>query len=135
MNFGLLAIKSLVILALLFLLSLAGAVTFPVLAVVTGTSAVGLVNLISLLVAVFILSILGNLLGRGIKGLKKPIEALILTYLGAFFMGGILSLFTYLNVPYAAHINLGWLGTNWYSSWLTMLLIGTTIMVVFLVGE
>ena len=89
MNFGSLALKAVVIIVLLFLLSLAGAITFPVLSVMTGGS--GLASLLFLLVAMIVLSIIGNLIGRGIRGVKKPVEALILALGGSFVMGAALA--------------------------------------------
>jgi hypothetical protein len=67
--------------------------------------------------------------------MKKPIEALLSAFAGSFAMGGVLALFAVLNIPYAARINPTWLGTNWYSAALAMFLIGTPIMLTFLVGE
>ncbi|QBD78916.1 hypothetical protein EPA93_24205 [Ktedonosporobacter rubrisoli] len=135
MNFGQLAIRSVFILVLLFVLSLAGAITFPVLAISTTTTGLGIVNILSLIITMIVLAVIGYLLGRGIRSIKKPLESLILTYVSSFILGGVLALFTYLNVPYAARINLTWLGASWYSPWLAVFLIGTTIMIVFLVGE
>ncbi len=135
MNFGSLAVKALVVIVLLFLLSLAGAVTFPALSVITSGAGAGLTSLLFLLIAMLVLSIIGNLLGRGIRSVKKPLEALILTFIGSFFMGAALALFAVLNVPYTARINLGWLGSSWYSPILTLLFIGAPLMLVFLVAE
>lgn len=135
MNFGQLAVKALIVIVVLFFLSLAGAITFPALAVLTGTSGAGLASLLLFLLAMLLLAITGYLLGRGIRTVKKPVEALILTYAGAFLMGGVLTLYTLLNVPYTARVNLNWLGASWYSPWLTVLIIGSPIMLAFLVGE
>ena len=135
MNFGSLAIKSLVVICLLFLLSLANAITFPNLAVVVGSAGTGITSLFLLLAAILVLSVIGNLLGRGIRSLKKPFEILTLSFVGAFFMGAALALFAVLNIPYAIHVNTGWLGTYWYSPLLTLLFIGTPLMLVFLVAD
>ena len=134
MNFGALALKALVIIAILFLLSLAGAVTFPVLSVLSN-GGVAITSLLLLILAIIILSIIGNLLGRGIRSVKKPMEALILAFVGSFFMGAALTLFAILNIPYTARINLSWLGTNWYSPILALLFIGAPLMLVFMVAE
>ena len=134
MNFGALALKALVIIGVLFLLSLAGAVTFPVLSVLSN-GGIAITSLLFLILAILILSIIGNLLGRGIRSVKKPMEALILAFVGSFFMGAALTLFAILNIPYTARINLNWLGTNWYSPILALLFIGAPLMLVFMVAE
>jgi len=134
MNFGMVALKALVVLVLLFLFSLAGALTFPALAAV-GANGTGLVGLLFLILAMLVLSIIGNLLGRGIRSIKKPLEALILAFVGSFFMGAALALFTVLNIPNTARVNLGWLGTSWYSPFLALLFLGAPLMLVFLVAE
>ncbi|GAC1372525.1 MAG: hypothetical protein NVS2B12_25130 [Ktedonobacteraceae bacterium] len=135
MNFGALGLKAVVIIGILFLLYLAGAVTFPALAIVSNSSGVAITSILLLILAIFILSVIGNLLGRGIRSVKKPIEALILAFVGSFFMGAALALFAVLNVPYTARINLAWLGTNWYSPFLALLFIGAPLMLVFMVAE
>src|SRR2546423_477689 len=105
MNFGSLALKAVVIIVLLFLLSLAGAITFPVLSVITGGTGAGLASLLFLLLAMIVLSIIGNLIGRGIRSVKKPMEALVLTFVGAFFMGAALAIFLILKIPFTPNIN------------------------------
>jgi hypothetical protein len=133
MNFGSLALKAVVIIVLLFLLSLAGAITFPVLSAITGGA--GLASLLFLLLAMIVLSIIGNLIGRGIRSVKKPMEALFLAFIGAFFMGAALAIFIILKIPFTPNINLQWLGTAWYSPLLTFLFVGAPLMMVFLVSE
>jgi hypothetical protein len=135
MNFGAIALKSLVIIAILFLLSLAGAVTFPAAAIFSNGGGVALTGLLFLILAIIILSVIGNLLGRGIRTVKKPIEALVLAFIGSFFMGAALALFAILKIPYTASVNLVWLGTNWYSPFLALLFIGAPLMLVFMVAE
>ena len=135
MNFGSLAIKAVVVILLLFLLSLANAVTFPNLAAVANNAGTGLTSILLFLAAILVLSIIGSLLGRGIRSLKKPFEVLILAFIGSFFLGGALALFEVLNVPNAIHVNLNWLGTNWYSPLLALLFIGAPLMLVFMVGD
>ncbi len=134
MNFGALGLKAIVIIGILFLLSLAGAVTFPVFSVLSNGSLV-FTSLLFLIIAIIILSVIGNLLGRGIRSVKKPMEALVLAFVGSFFMGAALTLFAILNIPYTARINLNWLGTNWYSPILALLFIGAPLMLVFMVAE
>jgi len=135
MNFGSLAIKAVVVILLLFLLSLANAVTFPNLAAVANNAGTGLTSILLFLAAILVLSIIGSLLGRGIRSLKKPFEVLILAFIGSFFLGGALALFEVLNVPNAIHVNLNWLGTNWYSPLLALLFIGAPLMLVFMIGD
>ena len=134
MNFGLVAMKALVVLVLLFIFSLAGALTFPAITALSGGGA-GFTSLVFLILVMLGLSVIGNLLGRGIRSIKKPLEALILTFVGSFFLGAALALFTVLNIPNTARINLSWLGTSWYSPFLALLFIGAPIMLVFLVAE
>jgi hypothetical protein len=134
MNFGSLALKAVVIIVLLFLLSLAGAITFPLFSVMTGTGA-GLASLLFLLLAMIVLSVIGNLIGRGIRSVKKPMEALVLTFVGSFFMGAALAIFLILKIPFTPNININWLGTAWYSPLLTFLFVGAPLMMVFLVTD
>jgi hypothetical protein len=135
MNFGSVMVKALVVLVLLFLLSLAGAITFPLLTVITGGAGAGLSSILLFLLAIVLLSLVGNLVARGIKSVKKSGEALPLVFVGAFFMGAILTIFALLNIPYTVRVNLAWTGTNWYSPILTLLFIGIPLMLVFLVGD
>lgn len=135
MNFGLVALKALIVLVLLFIFSLAGALTFPALSTLAGSNGAGFSSLIFLILVMLGLSVIGNLLGRGIRSIKKPLEALILTFVGSFFLGAAIALFSVLNIPNTARINLSWLGTNWYSPFLALLFIGAPIMLVFLVAE
>jgi hypothetical protein len=81
------------------------------------------------------LSIIGNLLGRGIRTIKKPLEALIIAFVGSFFMGAILIIFTVLNLPGTLRLNVNWLGTSWYSIFLTFLFVGAPLMLVFVVVD
>lgn len=127
--------KTAFILAVLFLLSLTGAVTFPLLAAITNGTASGITSILLFLFAVILLSTMGNLLARGIKSVKNSAEGIILGFVGAAAMGGILAIFAQLNVPYTVIVNLAWAGTNWYSSFLTILFIGIPLMFVFLIGD
>lgn len=135
MNFGSLAVKALLVVVLLFLLSLAKAVIFPDITSIAGNTGAGITGFLLLLAAILILSVVGSLLGRGIRSVKKPIEVLLLSFVGAFFMGAALALFAVLHIPYAISVNLEWLGTFWYSPLLALLFIGTPLMLIFLVAE
>jgi hypothetical protein len=135
MNLGTVLLKTAAVILLLFLLSLAGAISFPAAATIASGTGTGLSGLLLFLAVMIVLSIVGNLIGRGIRTIKQPLEALILAFVGSFFMGAILIIFTVLNLPGTARINLGWLGTSWYSSFLAMLLIGAPLMLVFIVTD
>lgn len=135
MNFGSVMVKALVVLVLLFLLSLAGAITFPLLTVVTGGAGAGLSSILLFLLAIVLLSLVGNLIARGIRSVKKSMEALILAFVGSFFMGAVLTIFALLNIPYTVRVNLAWTGNSWYSPILTLFFIGIPLMLAFLVGD
>ena len=137
MNFGSVAIKALVVLATLYLLSLAGAITFSLLAVTTVGTVGGIVGILLFLVAIFLLSLIGNLIAKGIKGVgvKNTGQALLLAFVGAFSIGAILAAFVPLNIPYIIRVNLNWLGTSWYSPYLSLLFIGMPLMLIFFVGD
>jgi hypothetical protein len=64
--------------------------------------------------------------------MKNPFEALGLTYVSAFLIGGVLGLLTVLNFSYSAHVNFTWLGGTWYASLVTIFLIGAPITLAFL---
>ncbi|HEY7420313.1 MAG TPA: hypothetical protein VH593_34360 [Ktedonobacteraceae bacterium] len=133
MNFGSLALKGLVVLAILLVLSLTSAITFTLTSIGSSTA---LTSVLFTIIAILVLAIIGNLLGRGIRSVqKKPLEALLLTFVGSFVMGAALALFSILNQPYTPRINLTWLGTSWYAPLLTMLLVGSPLMLVFLAPE
>ena len=121
------------IFVMLFLLSLAGAITLPTL--FTGADGNGLASILFLIVTVLGISVIGYLLGKGIRTVKKPVEAFIATYVSALSLGGVLALFAVLNIPFTVRVNLGWLGTNWYSPVLALLIIGTSLMLIFLASE
>ncbi len=135
MNFGTIVTKTLVALVVLFLLSLVGALTFPVFSVITSGTAAGFTGILLFLLAIVLLAIVGSLLARGIRSVKKSLEALAMGFVGSFAMGGILAIFALLNVPYTVHVNLYWTGTSWYSSLLSLLFIGIPLMFVFLIGD
>ena len=133
MNLASVMLKAFVVLALLYLLSLAGALTFPVLAVFSGTA--GIAGILLFLVAILLLSLIGNLIARGIKSVKSTGQALLLAFVGAFFMGAVLAVFVPLNIPYTIRVNIYWFGTSWYDPFLALLFIGMPLMLVFLVGD
>ncbi|HEY7414800.1 MAG TPA: hypothetical protein VH593_06385 [Ktedonobacteraceae bacterium] len=135
MNFGSLAIKALVIAIILFLLSVAKAVSFPLNTIIANGTGATLSSVLFVLIALFVLSIIGNLLGRGVRSVKKPLEALLLSFVGAFSMGASLALFSVINVSYAPQLQLYWLGTAWYDPLLALLLVGAPLMLIFLVGD
>jgi hypothetical protein len=135
MNFGSIMIKTLVVLVVLFLLSLTPALTFPIATALSNGTSSGITSILLFIVAILLLSIIGNLLARGVKSVKKSGEGILLGFVGALAMGGILAIFTQLNIPYTITVNLAWLGTNWYSPFLTILFIGIPLMFVFLIGD
>jgi hypothetical protein len=135
MNVGLVAVRALVILILLYLLSLGGAITFPLLAIITGFSTVGFFNFILFLLAIFVFAFIGSTIGKGIRSYKSPLIALLLAYASSLAIGGLILLLGLLSIPNAPTINVNWLGTTLISHVLTVILIGTFIMVAFLVGE
>ncbi len=127
--------KTLVVLIVLFLLSLTRALTFPILSAITSGTSSGISSILIFLLAILLLSIIGNLLARGIKSVKKSGEGLLLGFVGAIAMGGILTILAQLSVPYTVIVNLSWVGTSWYSSFLAILFIGIPLMFVFLIGD
>lgn len=135
MNFGSLALKALVITILLFLLSLAGAVTFPIATIIANGAGATLSSVLLIILTLFVLSIIGHLIGRGVRSVKKPAEALFLSFVGSFSMGGALSLFAIVHTPYAPQLQLNWLGATWYDPLLALLFVGAPLMLVFLVAE
>jgi hypothetical protein len=135
MKLNSLLLKTVAVILLLFLLSLANAISFPAFADVAGNTGGGFSGLLLFLGLMIVLSIIGNLLGAGIRTIKKPLEALLIAFVGSFFMGAILIIFTVLNLPGTVRVNLGWLGGNLYSEFLTFLLIGAPLMIVFIVVE
>ncbi len=136
MNVPNVAIKALVILALLYVLSLAHAITFPLIALIT-TGSVGTVilNLILLLVAVFVFAFIGSAIGKGIRSYKAPLIGLVMAYACSLAIGGLILLLGTLTIPNAPTINTNWLGSSLISHVLTVLIIGTSIMVAFLVAD
>lgn len=134
MNLNSLLLKTVTVILLLFLLSLAGAITWPSFSTINNTN-IGLSGLLLFLGLMITLSVVGNLLGRGIRTIKKPIEALVIAFVGSFFMGATLIIFTVLNVPATLRLNVNWLGASWYSMFLTFLFVGAPLMLVFIVVD
>jgi hypothetical protein len=132
MNFGKFLIQLLAVIAILIVLYFAGAVRFP-----SEPASISLTNfprtLFLLLLSVIILTLIGSSLSKGIRGVKGPLDAILLGSLAALLIGGLLALMTYLNFPYAPFINLSWLGTRWYSPWLTIFLVGAPLLLVLVV--
>ncbi len=126
-------ISALLVLVLLYLYSFIGAVTFPGLPTTNASVTNFISYLLFLILPVLLMAIVGYFLGKGIRGIKNPFEALVLTYLTPFFIGGVLALLTVLNFSYSAHIYFNWLGTNWYDPLFTIFLIGAPITLAFLV--
>ena len=117
---------------ILFILSLAGAISFPSFSggnVITTYPT----ELAFLLLSVIVLTVIAYLLGRGIRSVKGSFEAAGFAYISALIVGGVLALLTFFNFPYALHVNLFWLGSNWYAPWIVALLIGAPIMLVFVI--
>lgn len=133
MNFASVAIKALAVLATLYLLSLAGAITFSLLTVTTFGTVGGILDLLIFLVAIFLLTLIGTLIAKGIKSIKNTGQALLLTFVGAFSIGAILAAFVPLHIPYITSVNFNWLGTSWYSPYLSLLFIGMPLMLIFFV--
>ena len=122
-----------VVFLLLIVFSLVGAITFPALPSANSGITTYLSDFLFLLLPVIVLTLIAFFLGTGVRSIKKPLQALGLAYVSALFIGGVLALLTVFNFPYSAHVNFGWLGSSWYSPWLTLFLIGSPIMLAFVV--
>lgn len=90
-------------------------------------------NFVIYVLSVLIVSVLGYLLGRGTRSIKNHFEALLLSYVTALIIGGILVLLTLANFPYTVHLKLTWLGTAWYDPWLLAFFIGAPLALTFVV--
>lgn len=135
MNIGTVLVKALVILILLYLLSLAGAIIFPLFAIISGSVTTGFLSFLFLLLAIFVFAFIGSAIGKGIRSYKSPLLSLFMAYVSAFAIGGLILLLGTLTIPNAPTINMTWLGTSLISRVLTVLLIGASIMIAFLVAE
>ncbi|HET9922006.1 MAG TPA: hypothetical protein VFQ30_19360 [Ktedonobacteraceae bacterium] len=127
-----LLVNAAIVLVFLIVFSYIGAIVFPGLP--AASASVGDIgrNFLLLLLPVGLMSLMGYLLGRGIRSVKNSFESLGLTYVSAFMIGGVLALLTVLNFGYSAHINFNWLGEAWYDRLLTIFLIGAPITLAFL---
>ena len=133
MNLGKLAIQVGFVFFLLIIFALVNALTFPGLTSVTGVFVTAPVNLVYLILSVVVLTIIAYSLGRGIKNIKSPFEAILLALTSALVVGGLLALLTLLKFPYSVQLNLTWLGTAWYDAWIAIFLVGAPIMLAFVV--
>jgi len=126
-------VSVLIVFILLILYSFVGAIVFlELLSTNTSLTDYGR-DLLFLILPVLLTALVGYFLGRGIRSIKSPFEALVLTYLSTFFIGGVLALLTVLNLSYSAHVNFSWLGSAWYDPIFTIFLIGAPIALAFLV--
>lgn len=133
MNLGKLAIQIAFVFLLLIMFAVVNALTFPGLTSVTGIFVTAPVNLFFLILSVIVLALIAYSLGRGIKEIKKPFEALLLALTSALVVGGLLALLSLLKFPYSVQLNLTWLGTAWYDAWIAIFLVGAPIMLAFVV--
>ena len=133
MNMPRMLLSVVVVFLLLFVFSLVGALTFPALPSANSGVTTYLGDFLLLFLPVILLTLIAFFLGTGIRSVKKSIQALGLAYVSALVIGGILALLTQFNFPYSAHVNFTWLGSSWYSPWLTLFLIGSPIMLAFVV--
>jgi hypothetical protein len=125
-------IDSVFVLAILLLFSVIGAITFPNAASVSGSLAAYGQDLLLFIVPALLMTTVGYFLGLGIRGIKAPLGGMGLGLISSLIVGSVLALLTTLNFAYSAHLNFTWLGGSWYAPWVTMFLIGSPIMVVFL---
>ena len=133
MNMPKMLLSVVMVFLLLFVFSLVGALTFPPFPSANNTITTYLVDFLFLLLPVILLTLIASFLGTGIRSVKKSLQALGLAYVSALVIGGALALLTEFNFPYSAHVNFGWLGSSWYSPWLTLFLIGSPIILAFVV--
>ena len=133
MKIGKMLVSVIMVFLLLLTFSLVGALTFPTLPSSNTTMESYLLDFLFLLLPMIMLTLGAFFLGTGVRSIKNSLQALGLAYVGALFIGGILALLTLFNFPYSAHVNFGWLGSSWYSLWLTLFLIGSPIMLAFVV--
>jgi hypothetical protein len=90
--------------------------------------------IVSLVVAAIELNIIGTILVKGIRSVKKPFGLAVLAhYFSVFLCGYMIAFLTPLSFPYSVHLNLSWLGTQWLAQLLTMILVGSPILLVFMI--
>jgi hypothetical protein len=133
MNLGKWAIQVAFVLILLIMFALVKALTFPGLTSIAGIFTTPPINLLFLVISVIILTLIAYSLGRGIKSVKSNFEAILLALTSALVIGGLLALLSLLKFPYSITLNLAWLGTAWYDSWIAIFLVGAPIMLAFVV--
>ncbi len=123
----------LIALIILLIFSFLGAVVFPGLPSTSASVGAYANDFFLLIIPAVVMAIVGHFLGRGIKSLKNSFEALGLTFVSAFIVGGILALMSSLNFAYSAHINLSWLGGAWYAPLFIIFILGAPIMLACMV--
>ena len=133
MNLGKWAIQVGFVFFILIIFAVVNALTFPGLTSVTGIFVTAPVNLLFLILSVIVLTLIAYSLGRGIKNIKSPFEAILLSLTSALVVGGLLALLSLLKFPYSVQLNLAWLGTAWYDAWIAIFLVGAPIMLAFVV--
>ena len=132
MKWGKFFIQFLSLCGTLLVFIFAGAIKLPALTA-TGSLIDYPLELFFVVVSVLVLYFIASFLGKGIRGVKAPLEATMLTYVSALMIGGILALLTLFNFPYSPHLNLTWLGTEWYDPWITVFLVGAPMLLAFIV--
>jgi hypothetical protein len=135
MNLGVVGIRAFSMGIMLYLLSLAGAIAFPLLPIIAGVATGGLLSVLLFILILLLIALIGTLIGKGIRTFKKPIEIILLTYVGAFAMGGLIGFPGQVGLPSIANIHPNWFGGTWYSIPLALLLIGAPIILLFVVGD
>lgn len=133
MNLGKWLIQLAFVFFLLILFALVNALKFPGLTSITGIFVTAPINLLFLIISVIILTLIAYSLGRGIKNIKAPFEAILLALTSALVVGGLLALLSLFKFPYSVQLNLAWLGTAWYDPWIAIFLVGAPIMLAFVV--
>ena len=128
MKFGKLLFQSAAVFFFIVFFSLVGAIT-PQVTNVRDILSVPSYTII-FLITVIVVMMIGTVLGMGVKGIKSS-GSLLMAYISALILGGMLALFTFLNLPYTVHVHLNWLGNAWYDPWLVIFFIGTPLILIF----
>lgn len=126
-------INILIVLLILLFFSFLGAVIFPVLPGTSASVDTYAHDFFLLIIPALVMASFGYFLGRGIRSIKNSFEALGLTFVSAFIVGGILALMSSLNFGYSAHINFSWLGAAWYAPLFIIFILGAPIMLACMV--
>jgi hypothetical protein len=132
MNFGKTLLQLVAVFFILVFFSYAGAVT-PQFTSFNNSILSLPANFVIYVITVLIISVLGYLLGKGIAGVKNHFETLLLAYVTAMIIGGILVLLTLAHFPYSVHLNLTWLGGSWFDPWLLAFFVGAPLALTFVV--